>query len=311
MQRAGVIADGDDLQPVLMQLQRRIRSDIAKALDHGGRGARIDRQLLQHAPGEIGDAAPRRFAPAERAARRYRLAGDDLGHGAALVHRIGVHEPGHHLLIGAHVGRHHVGMRADEGNHLLHVAPRQRLQFAPGDRGEIDIDAALGAAIGQPDQRAFPAHPDRQRRDLADVDGGRESRAALGRAEREVMLHPVALEYRDRAVVAVNRTGNGDGPLRHQDAVALVHRDFEMVGDDAELVDRHVEHRAGINGHHSLHFCRTAGKPGQPSAVIRRYARDRSVRPLASPKNGRILLILPFSSRKDGTVANNFSECIR
>src|SRR6185369_5717477 len=87
MQRAGVIADGDDLQAVLMQLQRRIGADIAKALDHGGRGARIDRQLLQDAPGEIGDAAPRGFAPAERATRRYRLAGDDLGHGAALVHR--------------------------------------------------------------------------------------------------------------------------------------------------------------------------------------------------------------------------------
>ena len=304
VQRAGVIADGDDLQPVLMQLQRRIRSDIAKALDHGGRGAWIDRQLLQHAPGEIGDAAPRCFAPAERAARRYRLAGDDLGHGAALVHRIGVHEPGHHLLIGAHVGRHHVGMRTDEGNHLLHVAPRQRFQLALGDGGEIDIDAALGAAIGQPDQRAFPAHPDRKGRDLADVDGGRESRAALGRAEGEVMLHPVAFEYRDRAVVAVNRTGNGDGPLRHQDSVALVHRDFEMVGDDAKLVNRHVEHRTGINGHHSLHFCRTAGKPGQPSAVIRPYTR-------ALKTDGRSLLYTPISSCKDGTVANNFSECIR
>ncbi len=80
-----------------------------------------------------------------------------------------------------------------------------------------------------------------------------------------MMLHPVALEYRDRAVVAVDRTGNGDRPLRHQDAVALVHRDFEMVGDDAELVHRHVEHRTGINGHHLPPLCRN---PGQRSAVI-------------------------------------------
>ncbi len=87
------------------------------------------------------------------------------------------------------------------------------------------------------------------------------------------MLHPVAFEYRDRAVVAVDRTGNGDGPLRHQDSVALVHRNFEMVGDDAKLVNRHVEHRTGINGHHSPHFCHTAGKPGPPSAVIRQYTR--------------------------------------
>ena len=178
--------------------------------------ARIDRQFLHHAPGEIGDAAPGGFAPAERAAGSDRLAGDDLGHGAALIHRIGVHEPGHHLLVGAHVRRHHVGMRPDERNHLLHVAPRQRLQFALGDRGEIDPDAALGAAIGQADQRAFPAHPDRQRRDLADIDAGRKSRAALGGTEGEVMLHAIALEHRDRAVVAVDRTGNRDRPLRQQ-----------------------------------------------------------------------------------------------
>ena len=153
-------------------------------------------------------------------------------------------------------------MRTDEGNHLLHVAPRQRFQFALGDGGEIDIDAALGAAIGQPDERAFPAHPDRKGCDLADVDGGRESRAALGRAEGEVMLHPVAFEYRDRAVVAVDRTGNGDGPLRHQDSAALVHRDFEMVGDDAKLVNRHVEHRTGINGHLPSTFVALRGNPG-------------------------------------------------
>ena len=130
VQRAGVIADRDHLQPVLMQLQRRIGADIAKTLDDGGGVAGLDLQLLHHPLGEMGDAAPGRLAPAERAAGGDRLAGDDLGDGPALVHGIGVHEPGHHLLVGAHVGRHHVGVRPDEGDHLLHVAARQRLQLA-------------------------------------------------------------------------------------------------------------------------------------------------------------------------------------
>ncbi len=249
MQRAGMITDRDHLDAELMQPERGIGADIAEPLDHAGGIVEIDRELLHHPPGEMCDAAPGGFAAAQRAAGGDRLAGDDLGHGAALVHRIGVHEPGHHLLVGAHVRRHHVGVRPDKGNHLLHVAPRQPLQFALGNRGEIDPHPALGAAIGQTDQRAFPAHPDRQCSDLADIDRRREPGAALGRAEGEVMLHAIALEYRDRAVVAMDRTRDGDRPFRQQNAVALVHRNRQMIGNDAELVHRHVENRTGIDGH--------------------------------------------------------------
>ena len=255
VQRAGVVADRDHLEAELLQLQRRVRADIAEPLDHGGGAVQVDGQFLQHPLGEMRDAAPGGFAPPQRAAGGHRLAGDDLGHGAALIHRIGVHEPGHHLLVGAHVRRHHVGVRPDERNHFLHVAARQRFQFALRNGGEIDPDAALGAAIGQAHQRAFPAHPDRQRRDLADIDRRGKPGAALGRAEREVMLYPVALEHRDRAVVAMDRTGDDHRPLRQQQAVALVHRDRQVVGDHPELVDRHFEHRTGVDGHRSLPCC--------------------------------------------------------
>ncbi len=198
------------------------------------------------------DAAPGRFAPAERAAGAHRLAGDDLGHRAALMHGIGVHEPRHHLLVGAHVGRHHVDVRADERDQLLHVAPRHHLQLAPRERLRVDADAALGAAVRQAGDRALPAHPDRQRRDLAEIDIGGKARAALGRSERQVMLHAVAFEHGDGAVVAADRTGDGDRALRQQQAVALIDRDFEIVGDDAELLRRHIENRTAVDRHRLL-----------------------------------------------------------
>ena len=169
-------------------------ADIAEALHDRGGTRRRQPDALHRAVRQIGDAAAGGLAPALGAAGRDRLAGDDLGDGAALVHGIGVHEPRHHLLVGAHVGRHHVGVRTDERDHLLHVAARQVLQLVPRQRARIDRDAALGAAIGQAGQRAFPAHPDRQRRDLADIDAEREARAALGRAERQVVLHAIALD---------------------------------------------------------------------------------------------------------------------
>ena len=70
-----------------------------------------------------------------------------------------------------------------------------------------------------------------------------KARAALGRPEREVVLHPVALEHRGAAVVAVDRAGDGDGALRIEQAVAFVGTDLQVVGDAIELRAGHVEHR--------------------------------------------------------------------
>src|SRR5208337_4588942 len=73
-----------------------------------------------------------------------------------------------------------------------------------------------------------------------------EARAALGGAKRQVMLHPIAGEHLGRAVVHVDRAGDDNGALRIEKPVALVLRDGQMVGDDMELLARHLEHGARI-----------------------------------------------------------------
>src|SRR5260370_38226771 len=110
-----------------------------------------------------------------------------------------------------------------------------------GNRREINPDAPLGAAIGEAYQRAFPAHPDRKRRHLADIDAGGKAGAALGGTEGEMMLHPIALEHRDRAVVTVDRAGDGDRPFRQQQAATLVHGEPQMIGETPEWVPRTVD----------------------------------------------------------------------
>ena len=196
VERDRVVADADDFDAARARPSAACEPTLPKPWTIAVGLDGLEPQPLEGAKRQERDAVAGRLAPPERAARADRLAGDDLGHGDALVHRIGVHEPGHDLLVGAHVGRHHVDARADEGDHLLHVAARQVFQLADRQRRGVDRDAALAAAIGQVGERAFPAHPDRQRRDLADVDLGRKSRAALGRAQRQVVLHPVAHEDR-------------------------------------------------------------------------------------------------------------------
>ena len=222
-----------------------MRADVAEALDDRGRLGRRDVESVERAKGEEGDAVAGRLAPAERAAGADRLAGDDLRHGHALIHGIGVHEPGHHLLVGAHVRRHHVGPRADEGNHFLHVAAGEVLELLGLERARVDRDAALAAAEGQIGERAFPAHPDGERGDFADVDIGREARAALGGPKRQMMLDPVSDEELRPIVLHADGTGDDDRALRVEQPVALVLGDAQMVADNPELIAGHFEHGAG------------------------------------------------------------------
>ena len=165
-------------------------------------------------------------------------------------------------------------------------------------------DAALGAAIGQADERAFPAHPDRQRGDLADIDAGGKAGAALGGTKRQVMLDPIALEHRNGAVVAMDRARDGDRPFRHQQAVALVHGDLKVIGDHAELVHRHLEHRTGIHGHRCLTSASPVRNSGQPPLGRFGAARARRGRDAwhgRSPPHG-------YLKRYSAAVANNLSE---
>ena len=133
----------------------------------------------------------------------------------------------------------------DEGNHLLHVAATEVLELLGLERARIDRDAALAAAEGKIGERAFPAHPDGERGDFADVDIGGEARAALGGTERQMMLDPVADEDLRPIVLHADRTGDDDRALRIEQPVAFVLGDAQMVGDDRELIAGHFEHGAG------------------------------------------------------------------
>src|SRR5690606_8337705 len=100
---------------------------IAKALDDGGTVLRLHFQEIHGALYEEDDAASGGLAPPGRTADRDWLPGDDLRHGVALVHRPGIHEPRHHLLVRPHVRTDDVRPRSDKGDHLLHIAPREPL----------------------------------------------------------------------------------------------------------------------------------------------------------------------------------------
>ena len=96
--------------------------------------------------------------------------------------------------------------------------------------------AALGAAVGQPQQGAFPRHPHRERRALPEVDGVVVAHAALRRAEHRGMPHPIRREGAVRAVVHLDWHGHDQRALGRAQAVR------DEVGD-ARVGERVVELR--------------------------------------------------------------------
>ena len=151
------------------------------------------------------DAGAGRLVAEHGAADRDRLAGHDLGHRVAALHRVGVHHPGHRLLVRRHVRRGDVLLRPDERQELGREAPREALELDVRHLARVAADAALRAAVGQPQQRALPRHPDRERRALAERDLRVVADAALRRAEHARVLHAVAGEDDARAVVEPDR----------------------------------------------------------------------------------------------------------
>ena len=113
-------------------------------------------------------------------------------------------------------------------------------------------DAAFRAAIRQAGQGAFPAHPHGQRRHLAQRHVRMKPQPALGRAEREMMLHAKARINFRAAVLAIDRQRND-----HRAFWILEPRPFgfghlQVVSDGVELLARHSECGAVIGFHNYL-----------------------------------------------------------
>ena len=226
--RAAVVLHRDHRGPGLRKQLGRSAAHIAKAL-HGDTGlgdvqTDVLRGFLTH--GE--DATPGGFASPQRAAQGQGLAGHHARGGGAFVHGVGVHHPGHDLLVGVHVRGRNVLGRADDDADLAGVAPCQALQLAARQGFGVDPDAALGAAKRQVDGRVFHRHPGRQGHDFGQGDVLVKAHAAFARASAGVVLHAVAFKVGHGAVVQF------DGHVHDQGAFGAFER-FDPARQRAEI----------------------------------------------------------------------------
>src|SRR6185312_17026989 len=91
------------------------------------------------------------------------------------------------------------------------VTPRDALQLTIGQHGGVADHAPLGAAERNVDDRAFPRHPRSKSAHFVEADVRRIADTAFAGSARDGMLHTIAGEELNAAVIELNR--NIDGQL--------------------------------------------------------------------------------------------------
>ena len=102
-----------------------------------------------------------------------------------------VHDPGHHVGIGVHIGRWNVESRSDDFFDLFDKAARDGMQLAFAEIRGIAVDTPFGAAERDVDDRRLPGHQIRQGGGMLFVNRGMIAETALHRSAGPIVLNSV------------------------------------------------------------------------------------------------------------------------
>ena len=204
-------------------------------MDHDPSAINLDAALVCGQREKADQTPTGGLAPGYRASQRRRFPGDHRRLRVSHVLAVGIHYPGHYLLIGPHVGSRDVLVGTDEVDDLGRIATGHPLLFSARQFQRIDSYPTLGAAKRQTYDGALPGHEHGQRRNLTQIDVGGEPDATLGRAHGEHVLNPVAEEaVYFRVVVVTIREGDDHGPLRDPESFGNVFVQPHSLGDTIE-----------------------------------------------------------------------------
>jgi len=201
VEAAVVLGDADDGVALFVKELGGVGAYVAEALDDDAAAFDGHAEELHCFVADDGDAAASGLLASARAAEVDGFAGDDGVDGLAHVHGVGVHDPGHGLFVGAHVGGGDIFFRSDEFDEFGGVAAGHALEFALGHFFGVADDATLGSAEGDVDDGALPGHPGGEGADFVERDVGGVADAAFSGAAGDGVLDAVAGEDFDGAIV--------------------------------------------------------------------------------------------------------------
>ena len=171
-------------------------------------------ELLHGLSDGIDDPKAGGFSAAQGTSTAQRFAGDHPGGILSNQPGIFIHHPAHHLRGGAHIGGRYVLARADITPQAVDEPAAQPFLFGCRKGGRVHHHAAFTSPQRDIGYRAFPGHPGCQGADRVQGLGRVETDAAFIRAAGVVMLHAVAIEDPDRAIVHTDRDADMEFPHR-------------------------------------------------------------------------------------------------
>ena len=137
--------------PFSCELGRGDAADVAEALDDAARARARFQPSRSHARSiTITTPAPVASCRKTEPPIETGLPVTISGHGVALLHRVGVHHPGHRLLVRRHVRRRDVDLRADERREIGGEPAREPGELAPAT-------ARAGRSARRPSRRRTAA----------------------------------------------------------------------------------------------------------------------------------------------------------
>ena len=156
-------------------------------------------------------------------------------------HAVGVHNPRHDLRIGTHVRRGHIFIGADEQPDLGGEPPCHALELAGAQSARVDDNATFRAAVRQAGDSALPRHPHGERAHFIERDVLAVAQAALHRPARFVVMHAIAGEDTDGAIVHLHREVHRELALAVAQDVTHAGIEADTFCDGVELCNRGVE----------------------------------------------------------------------
>src|SRR5215469_598998 len=208
------VAQANDCTVQFVQEACRDTADVTKSLDD-------DRRFVwSHAQGKHSftrnhlDATRSCFKPAFAATNGQRFPSDHSWYGIALVHGIGIHDPGHDLGIRVHIWSGNITIGANQDRNLGSIAACKTFEFGARELVWIADDTAFSASEGNIDDGALPGHPHGQGTYFVLGNFGAKADAAFGRAAIDVVLYAVARKHFHVSIVHAHGEINDEFAFR-------------------------------------------------------------------------------------------------